>query len=103
MNDKIKNKQEENAVKQAIKDDQALAPVAADIKVTVNDGTVTLEGQVTTAQQMNIATNTAKALSTAGKVNTLIEVTQLGKLIADSAKKKAAKANSKADDDGFAV
>lgn len=56
-------------VKQAIKDDQGLSDVAHDIRVTVKDGVVTLDGTVLTEQEMNLATNTAAALSAVDAVN----------------------------------
>ena len=62
-------------VKQAIKDDQALATVAKDISVTVKDGAITLDGKVSTEQQSNLASNTAKALGVVDKVKNHIEVT----------------------------
>jgi osmotically-inducible protein OsmY len=63
-------------IKQAIKDDQALAPVSSDICVTVKNGAITLDGEVSTEQQMNLASNTAKAIGVVDKVNNHIEVTQ---------------------------
>ena len=62
-------------VKQAIKDDQSLSAVAKDIQVTVKDGTITLEGEVSTEQQLNLATNTDAALGVDEKVKNRIEVT----------------------------
>ncbi|MBF0489550.1 MAG: BON domain-containing protein [Candidatus Omnitrophica bacterium] len=62
-------------IKEAIKDDQSLTPVASAIKVTVKDGTITLDGAVSTDQQMNLATNTALALAEGEKVKNHIEVT----------------------------
>ncbi len=67
--------QEAQVVKQAIKDDQALASVAKDISVTVKDGAITLDGKVVTEQQSNLASNTAKALGVTDKVKNHIEVT----------------------------
>ncbi len=81
LEDQLKNKGQEKdkesaqVVKQAIKDDQALAPVASDIQVTVKDGVITLDGEVATEQQMNLASNTAKALGKVEKVKNRIEVT----------------------------
>ena len=67
--------QEAQVVKQAIKDDQALAAVAKDISVTVKDGAITLDGEVSTEQQSNLASNTAKAIGVVDKVKNRIEVT----------------------------
>ena len=67
--------QQAQVVKQAIKDDQALAAVAKDISVTVKDGAITLDGDVSTEQQSNLASNTAKALGVVDKVKNHIEVT----------------------------
>ena len=66
--------QEAQVVKQAIKDDQALAAVAKDISVTVKDGAITLTGEVSTEQQSNLASNTAKAIGVVDKVKNHIEV-----------------------------
>jgi osmotically-inducible protein OsmY len=84
LEDKIKegasiksDQQSAQVVKQAIKDDQALAPVAKDIQVTVKDGAITLDGQVDTKQQMNLATNTAKALGGVDQVNNRMEITYI--------------------------
>ena len=67
--------QEAQVVKQAIKDDQSLSSVAKDISVTVKDGTITLDGKVSTEQQSNLASNTAKALGVVDTVKNHIEVT----------------------------
>lgn len=77
INNKSTEKDNESAqvVKQAIKDDQGLAPVAKDIHVTVKNGAVTLEGHVATDQQSNLATNTASALGIDGKVKNHLDVT----------------------------
>jgi osmotically-inducible protein OsmY len=64
----------EKVVKQAIKDDQALAPVAQDILVTVHQGEITLEGEVSTDQQLNLATNTATALGTMEEIKNELKV-----------------------------
>lgn len=63
------DKQSAQVVKQAIKDDQGLAAVAHEIRVTVKDGVVTLDGKVSTEQQINLATNTATAVGAVGEVN----------------------------------
>jgi osmotically-inducible protein OsmY len=70
------DQQEAQMVKQAIKDDQGLAAVARDIHVTVKDGTVTLDGEVTTEQQLNLATNTATAVAVDDKVKNHMDVTK---------------------------
>ena len=70
------DQQSAQVVKQAIKDDQALASVAKDICVSVKEGAITLDGEVSTEQQLNLATNTAKAVGVVDKVNNRIEVTQ---------------------------
>ena len=62
-------------IKQAINDDQGLTAVAKDIQVTANNGTVTLEGEVKTKQEMNLANNTAGALAVDEKVKNNIVVT----------------------------
>jgi osmotically-inducible protein OsmY len=69
------DQQSAQMVKQAIKDDQGLSAVAKDIHVTVKDGTVTLDGQVSTDQQMNLATNTASAIAVDDKVKNRMEAT----------------------------
>jgi osmotically-inducible protein OsmY len=66
--------QSAQVVKQAMKDDQALAEVAKDIQVTVKDGAITLNGQVATAQQKNLATNTAAPLGVVDEVQNHLEV-----------------------------
>ena len=66
---KSSDQQSAQQVKQAIKDDPALSAVAGDIHVTVKDGAVTLNGQVSTEQQMNLATNTAAAVGMVDEVN----------------------------------
>ncbi len=71
----VSDQQEAQVVKQAIKDDQALAAVASDIEVTVKDGTIILDGEVSTEQQSKLATNTAAALGVDQKVKNHIEVT----------------------------
>jgi len=62
-------------VRQAINDDQGLSEVAKDIHVIVKDGTVTLDGEVSTNQQMNLATNTASAVAVDDKVKNHLGVT----------------------------
>ena len=62
-------------VKQAFKDDQAIAHVAKDIAITVKDGAITLDGEVSTEQQSNLASNTAKAVGGVDEVQNRIEVT----------------------------
>ena len=69
------DQQEAQMVKQAIKDDQSLSTVAKDIRVTVKEGTVTLDGQVATEQQSNLATNTAAAVAVDEKVKNRMDVT----------------------------
>jgi len=69
------DQQEAQMVKQAIKDDQGLSAVAKDIHVTVKEGTVTLEGEVSTEQQLNLATNTAGAVAVDDKVKNNMDVT----------------------------
>ena len=69
------DQQSAQVVKQAIKDDQALAPIAKDITVTVKDGAITLDGKVATEQQSNLASNTAKAVGVVDEVKNDIEVT----------------------------
>ena len=69
------DQQSAQMVKQAIKDDQGLSEVAKDIHVTVKDGTVTLNGEVDTEQQLNLATNTAGAVAVDDKVKNRMQVT----------------------------
>jgi len=68
------DQQEAREVKQAIKDDQSLSDVADDIHVTVKDGAITLDGQVSTKQQLNLTTNTATAVGMVDKVNNRVEI-----------------------------
>ncbi len=72
--DIVEDQQSASVVKQAIKDDQGLAAVASDIHVTVVDGAITLDGHVATGQQMNLATNTAKAVGEVDSVNNRLEI-----------------------------
>ncbi len=79
LKEQLKDKEKEDqqsaqVVKQAIKDDQALAPVASDIQVIVEDGTITLEGEVSTNQQVNLADNTAKAVGVDEQVNNHLKI-----------------------------
>ena len=74
LNEQLKDKETEKQVKQAIKNDQILSPVATEISVTVKDGAVALDGEVATEQQVNLAGNTAKAVGVVDKVNNRIEV-----------------------------
>lgn len=69
-----KDQQEAQVIKQAINDDQGLAAVAKDIDVSVKDGVVTLEGEVNTEQQMNLVTNTAKAIAVKDQVNNELDI-----------------------------
>jgi osmotically-inducible protein OsmY len=69
------DQQSAQMVKQAIKDDQGLSAVAKDIHVSVKEGTVTLDGEVSTEQQLNLATNTAGAIAVDEKINNRMEVT----------------------------
>lgn len=73
---KASDQQSAQMVRQAIKDDQGLTDVAQGIHVTVEKGTVTLDGQVSTEQQLNLATNTAGALAVDDKVKNRMEVTR---------------------------
>ena len=70
------DQQEAHEVKQAIKNDQSLSDVAGQIHVTVKDGDITLDGKVSTKQQVNLATNTATAVGMVDKVNNRIEIIQ---------------------------
>lgn len=73
----IKEKEKNSSaqmVQQAIKDDQGLSAVANHIHVTAIDGTITLDGQVSTDQQMNLATNTATAVAVDEKVKNRMEI-----------------------------
>lgn len=68
------DKEAAKVVTQAIKDDQALAPVADDIHVTVKDGAITLNGTVETTQQLNLATNTATAVGEVDVIDNKIKI-----------------------------
>jgi osmotically-inducible protein OsmY len=70
----VSDQESKQAIKQAMKDDQALASVAQDIKVTVKDGQVTLNGEVSTKEQSNLASNTAKAVGVVDQIENNIEV-----------------------------
>ena len=72
---KSSDQQSAQMVREAIKDDQGLSEVAQDIKVTVKEGTVILNGQVATDQQLNLATNTASAVAVDEKVKNHMNVT----------------------------
>jgi osmotically-inducible protein OsmY len=61
-------------VRQAIKDDQGLSAVARDIHVSAKEGTIILDGKVSTDQQMNLATNTAAAVAVDDKVKNRMEI-----------------------------
>ena len=74
LNEQLQDKETEKQIKQAIKDDQALEPVAKDIAVTVTGGAVALDGEVSTKEQADLASNTAKAAGVVDKVNNRIEV-----------------------------
>jgi osmotically-inducible protein OsmY len=69
------DQQSAQMVRQAIKDDQGLSAVAQHIHISVKDGTITLDGYVSTDQQMNLATNTATAVAVHDKVNNRMGVT----------------------------
>ncbi|MBP9855582.1 MAG: BON domain-containing protein [Candidatus Omnitrophica bacterium] len=71
----ISDQQVAHEVGQAIKDDQGLSEVAGDIHVTVDDGAITLDGQVSTEQQMNLAAGTAMAVGVVDEVTNHLEVT----------------------------
>ncbi len=71
----LKDQQSAQMVKQAMKDDQGLSEVAKNIHVTVKDGTVTLNGEVDTEQQLDLATNTAGAVAVNEKVKNRMDVT----------------------------
>jgi osmotically-inducible protein OsmY len=68
------DQQSAQMVRQAINDDQGLSKVAKDIHVSVKDGTITLDGQVSTDQQMNLATNTAAAVAVDNKIKNRMEI-----------------------------
>jgi len=67
------DQQEAHEVKQAMKNDQSLSDVAGDIHVTVKDGAITLDGQVSTKQQVNLAANTATAVGMVDRVDNHLE------------------------------
>ncbi len=66
--------QSAQVLRQAIKDDEGLSAVAKDIKVTVKGGAITLDGEVSTTQEMNLATNTATAVGKVDEINNRIVV-----------------------------
>jgi len=68
------DQQEAHEVKQAFINDESLSDVANDIYVTVEDGGITLDGQVSSNQQLNLATNTATAIGMVEKVKNRIEI-----------------------------
>ena len=68
------DEQSAQLVKQAIKDDPSLAIPATDIQVTVKDGAITLKGEVANIEQMNLATNTAKAVGAVDKIKNNMEI-----------------------------
>ena len=74
LSDQLKDKETEKQIKQAIKNDQALEPIAKDIDVTVTSGAVALDGEVSKKEQADLASNTAKAVGVVDKVNNRIEV-----------------------------
>jgi len=69
------DQQSAQMVRQAISDDQGLSTVARDIHVSVKEGTVTLDGEVATEQQLNLATNTASAVAVDDNVKNHMGVT----------------------------
>ena len=94
------DQQSAHMLNQAIKDDQGLSAVAGDIHVTVKDGSITLDGEVATQQQMNLATNTATAIGMVDEINNRMIIK------GESSKEptqESAEALARADDDGFAV
>lgn len=60
--------------KQAIQDDENLAPVADQINVNVQNGAVTVEGKVTTDEQSNLVSATAQAVGAVDEVKNRIEI-----------------------------
>ena len=70
----MKNQYTARMVRQAIKDDQGLSSVAGDIHVSVKDGIVALDGQATTNQHINLATNTAAAVAVNDNVKNRMEI-----------------------------
>lgn len=111
------DQQSAQMVHQALNDDQALAASADDIQVTVKDGAITLDGQVATEQQMNLAANTASAVGKVDGVDNrmVIEGDQADarksnkyrdakrKFHEKKLQQESAKASARADDDGFAL
>lgn len=69
-----KDQQSAQLVKQAIKDDQALASVAKNINVSAKDGKIILEGTVAKNEQVNLANNTAAAIGSADKIKNRLTV-----------------------------
>ncbi len=85
----VSDQQSARVLTQAIEDDPALSSVAKGIHVTVHGDVVTLDGTVSTEQQMNLATNTAKAVGVDDKViNHLGLVKKLATKVNDGAADK---------------
>ena len=74
LNEQLKDTETEQQVHQAMNNDQALSGVAQDISVAVKSGAITLDGEVATEQQVNLAGNTAKAVGDGNKVNNRLEI-----------------------------
>lgn len=110
------DQQSAQMVHQALNDDQALAVSADDIQVTVKDGAITLDGHVATEQQMNLAANTASAVGMVDAVHNRMVIQEEPAVARKSNKyrdakrmfyekkvsQESTKAQSRADDDGFA-
>jgi osmotically-inducible protein OsmY len=79
LKDQLRDKEEAQVLDQAMKNDEALAPVANHIHVTVKNGDITLDGQVSNEKQMNLAANTAKAVGVVGSVHNHLKVTHKDK------------------------
>ncbi len=75
MKNNFTDQQVAQEVQQGIKDDESLSSVVDDIHVTVKRGKITLEGQVSTKEEMNLAANTAMAIGVVDKINNNLEVT----------------------------
>lgn len=62
------------SVLSAFRSNSALAPMASNIRVSTNNGIVTLSGTVNTAQERELAFNTARNVTGVRQVNNQIEI-----------------------------
>jgi osmotically-inducible protein OsmY len=62
-------------LQQGFKNDQSLSSVASGIQVTVKGGAITLDGQVSTEKQVNLASSTAMAIGMVDHVDNRLKAT----------------------------